>query len=74
MTGASNAVIMVCVGTLAFVVIAVVGVFLVGLFDSRVDNAEIFKIVGPAFGMIVGSFVGLVGGYAKGFADGGKAQ
>lgn len=53
---------MLVVVTLAIVVISVVGVMLVALFDTRVDNNEIFKTIGPAFNMIVGAFVGLIGG------------
>lgn len=60
----------IAVGTLAFVMIAVMIVFLYGLFDTRVDNSELFKIIGPAFQMIVGAFTGLVGGYKLGRADG----
>ena len=56
--------------TLAMVMISVMGVFLYGLFDPRVDNTELFKIIGPAFQMIVGAFTGLVGGYKLGVADG----
>ncbi len=59
----------VAVGTLAFVMIAVMCVFLYGLFDTRIDNAELFKIIGPAFQMIVGAFTGLVGGYKLGQQD-----
>jgi uncharacterized membrane protein YjjP (DUF1212 family) len=53
---------MVVVVTLAIVVASVVFVMLVALFDDRVNNDEIFKIIGPAFNMIVGAFVGLLGG------------
>ncbi len=55
-------VIRVVVLTLAAVLAAVIGAMLVGLFDSRVDNAEIFKILGPSFQTIVGVFVGILGG------------
>lgn len=48
--------------TLASVMAAVIAVLLIGLFDNRVDNSEIFKILGPAFQMIVGAFVGYLGG------------
>lgn len=46
--------------TLASIMFTVVLVMLVGLFlpNSVVDNNEIFKIIGPAFSMIVGAFVG----------------
>lgn len=46
--------------TLASVMIGVVLVLLVGLFipNSIIDNNEIFKIIGPAFSMVIGAFVG----------------
>jgi hypothetical protein len=46
--------------TLASIMIAVVLSMVVGLFmpNSVIDNNEIFKIIGPAFSMIVGAFVG----------------
>lgn len=53
---------MIVVVTLAVVVSSVVFVMLVALFNDGVDNNEIFKLIGPAFNMIVGAFVGLLGG------------
>jgi hypothetical protein len=46
--------------TLGSVMLTVVTMMLIGLFlpNSVVDNNEIFKIIGPAFSMIVGAFVG----------------
>lgn len=46
--------------TLASVMISVVLVLLVGIFmpNEQVDNNEIFKILGPAFSMVIGAFVG----------------
>jgi hypothetical protein len=41
-------------------------VVLVGLFDERVDNAEVFKLINPAFNMIVGAFVGTIAGIRLG--------
>ncbi len=38
----------------------------VGLFDPKVDNAEIFKIVGPAYQTVSGAFVGILSGYILG--------
>lgn len=46
--------------TLAVVQLSVVLAMLFGLFDTRVDNKEIFSIIGPAFHTIVGCFVGLL--------------
>jgi hypothetical protein len=39
-----------------------VGVLMAGLFDDKVDNAEIFKLISPAFQTIVGGFIGLLAG------------
>jgi hypothetical protein len=38
------------------------GVMLIGLFFNEVDNAEIFKLIGPAFQTVVGGFIGLLAG------------
>jgi undecaprenyl pyrophosphate phosphatase UppP len=48
--------------TLCVVVIAMVAVMLMGLFDEKVDNTEIFKLISPAFQTIVGGFIGLLAG------------
>ena len=55
-------ILMIVVVTLSVVVGSVVFVMLVALFDERVNNDEIFKLIGPAFNMVVGAFVGLLGG------------
>lgn len=46
--------------TLASIMVSVVAVLMIGLFlpNHVVDNNEIFKIIGPAFSMVVGAFVG----------------
>ncbi len=46
--------------TLAVVIVAVVIAMLIGLFHPSIDNAEIFKILGPGFMAIVGAFVGVL--------------
>lgn len=45
---------------LGLIMISVVVVMMIGLFvpNETIDNNEIFKIIGPAFSMIVGAFVG----------------
>jgi len=48
--------------TLCIVVVGMVGVLMMGLFDEKVDNAEIFKLISPAFQTIVGGFIGLLAG------------
>jgi uncharacterized membrane protein YjjP (DUF1212 family) len=55
-------ILMIVVVTLAVVVGSVVFVMLFALFNDHVNNDEIFKLIGPAFNMIVGAFVGLLGG------------
>lgn len=46
--------------TLAFVMLSVIAVLLAGLFNPSVDNKEIFTILGPAFQMTIGAFIGIV--------------
>jgi hypothetical protein len=48
--------------TLCIVIISMVGVLMMGLFDEKVDNSEIFKLISPAFQTIVGGFIGLLAG------------
>ncbi len=50
------------VGVLASVIMAVIGVLLIGLFDTKVDNDKIFAILGPAFQTVIGCFVGILAG------------
>lgn len=61
--------IIVVVSALALVVLAVVGVMLVGLYDPRVDNKDIFAVIGPAFSGAIGGFLSMLGvlsGYIAG--------
>lgn len=60
---------LIVVASLSLIMIAVVLVLLAGLFHPAVDNDKIFAIVGPAFQMIVGAFVGVVGGRAMNKKD-----
>ena len=48
--------------TLCVVIISMVFVLMAGLFDEKVDNTEIFKLISPAFQTIVGGFIGLLAG------------
>jgi len=48
--------------TLCVVVMAMVGVMLLGLFDEKVDNNKIFELISPAFQTIIGGFIGLLAG------------
>lgn len=57
-----NLILLITVFTLALIVVAVTAVLISGLFDTRVDNAAIFEVIGPAFNTVIGAFVGLIGG------------
>jgi hypothetical protein len=48
--------------TLCIVIMSMVFVLMAGLFDEKVDNSEIFKLISPAFQTIVGGFIGLLAG------------
>ena len=48
--------------TLCVVILGMVAVLMAGLFDPLIDNAEIFKLISPAFQTIVGGFIGLLAG------------
>jgi len=62
----------ICCMTLSLVLVATVAVVLIGLFDEKVDNNEIFKLINPAFNMIVGAFVGTIAGIKIGQDDANK--
>lgn len=63
-------IVRVVVPTLAFVIVAVTVALIRGLFDLRsADDPELLKIIGPAFQIIVGGFVGFLGGYAVAMSD-----
>jgi hypothetical protein len=48
--------------SLCITVLSMVGVFMFGFFDTKVDNNKLFEIVGPAFQTIIGGFIGLITG------------
>jgi undecaprenyl pyrophosphate phosphatase UppP len=48
--------------TLCLSVLAMVAAFLLGLWAKEVDNAEVFKLISPAFQTIIGGFIGLLAG------------
>jgi len=58
----SNWITMIAACTLSATVLAMVVVFMFGFFDEKVDNKELFQIVGPAFQTIIGGFIGLITG------------
>jgi hypothetical protein len=48
--------------TLCIVIAGMVFVLCVGLFNEKVNNDDIFIILGPAFQTIIGGFIGLLAG------------
>jgi len=48
--------------TLCLVVASMVFALMDGLYDDRVNNDEIFKLIGPAFQTVIGGFIGLLAG------------
>ncbi len=55
---------------LAAILMAMVGVMLIGLFHDRVNNDKVFEMLSPAFQTIVGGFIGLITGIKIGQTDG----
>ena len=58
----TSAVTLMVSATLCLSVLAMVGAFVLGLWAKEVDNAEIFKLISPAFQTIIGGFIGLLAG------------
>lgn len=56
----------ICCLSLAVVLVATCTASLVGLFDTKVDNSELFKMLQPSFNTIVGAFVGTIAGIKMG--------
>ena len=48
--------------TLCISVLGRVFAFLIGLWAKEVDNAEIFKMISPAFSTLIGGMIGFLSG------------
>jgi hypothetical protein len=48
--------------TLSTILLSMVCVFVIGFFDSKIDNNKLFEIVGPLAQTITGGFIGLITG------------
>jgi nitrate/nitrite transporter NarK len=48
--------------TLCLSVLAMVVSFMLGLWAKEVDNAEIFKMISPAFSTLIGGMIGFLSG------------
>ncbi len=53
------------VTTFCAILLMVFGTMCYGLFDTKVDNAEIFKMLGHAFDMVLVALTGYLGGRAS---------
>jgi hypothetical protein len=51
------------------VVACMIWMFLLAIYDPKVDDAVVFQIIGPAFQTIVGGFIGLITGIHIGEKD-----
>ena len=60
---------MIATVSLAAILMAMVGVMLIGLFHDRVNNDKVFEMLSPAFQTIVGGFIGLITGINIGQSD-----
>ena len=56
----------VAIYTLCFIAISMVVVMLYGLFDPKINNDRIFEVLVPAFQMVLGGFLGFLGGIQVG--------
>ena len=48
--------------TLCIAVLAMVAAFILGLWAKEVDNAQIFKMISPAFSTLIGGMIGFLSG------------
>ena len=51
------------------VVACMIWMFLLAIYDPKVDDKVVFDIIGPAFQTIVGGFIGLITGIHIGGKD-----
>jgi hypothetical protein len=55
--------------TLCVSVLVMIIALVVGLWFENIDNAEVFKLISPAFQTIIGGFIGLLAGVKLSNAD-----
>ena len=55
--------------TLCIAVLVMIIALVVGLWFENIDNAEVFKLISPAFQTIIGGFIGLLAGVKLSNAD-----
>jgi len=55
-------VLLICAWSLVCVIAAMLLMFIYAILDPNVDDAEVFKIIGPSFQTVIGGFIGLITG------------
>jgi len=55
-------VLLICAWSLVCVIVAMLLMFIYAILDPNVDDAEVFKIIGPSFHTVIGGFIGLITG------------
>jgi hypothetical protein len=55
-------VLLICAWSLVCVIVAMLLMFIYAILDPNVDDAEVFKIIGPSFQTVIGGFIGLITG------------
>jgi hypothetical protein len=55
-------VLLICAWSLVCVIVAMLLMFIYAILDPAVDDAEVFKIIGPSFQTVIGGFIGLITG------------
>jgi hypothetical protein len=54
---------------LVLVIVAMLLMFMYAVLDPNVDDTKVFEIIGPAFQVVVGGFIGLITGIKIGEKD-----
>ena len=55
-------IILIATGSLSFVVVTMLSMFMYAVLDPTVDDELVFQIIGPGFQTVLGAFVGIVAG------------
>jgi len=55
-------ILLICAWSLVCVIVAMLLMFIYAILDPNVDDAEVFKIIGPSFQTVIGGFIGLITG------------
>ncbi|MFI3223497.1 MAG: hypothetical protein QX191_10725 [Methylococcaceae bacterium] len=62
MSKARVAILVISAVSLAMVMVVMMIMFVLAILDPAVDDDKVFAVIGPAFQMICGGFIGLITG------------